>query len=190
MSNRNAGQGDDSLAGHIEGNIESIVAIQRREWEERPPSQRRVEQISRIIGQPMYLVGLLIFTIVWIVCNLGAPALGWHSLDPFPFPLLDGILSLAALVSTTVILIAQNRQTRLERKHTHLALQVNLLTEQKVTKLIHLLEELRRDLPMVRDRHDPQSEALKETPDAQNVLRAIREGGLIEGEDDKPANSG
>jgi uncharacterized membrane protein len=191
VSNRNALLGEDSLAGKIEGNIESIVAIQRREWEERPASQRRVEQISRIIGQPMYRVGLLFFTIAWIACNLGAPSLGWQTFDPFPFPLLDGILSLAALVSTTVILIAQNRQTRLERKHTHLALQVNLLTEQKVTKLIHLLEELRRDLPMVKDRHDPQSEALKETPDAQKVLRAIREGGLIEGEgeEDKSANS-
>jgi uncharacterized membrane protein len=190
VSNRNAAQSEDSLAGKIEGNIESIVAIQRRESEERPTSQRRVEQISRIIGQPMYLVGLLIVTILWVAFNLGAPALGWHSFDAFPFPFLDGLLSLAALVSTTVILIAQNRQTRLERKHTHLALQLNLLTEQKVTKLIHLLEELRRDLPMVKDRHDPQSEALKETPDAQKVLLAIREGGLIEGDEDKPPDSG
>lgn len=102
--------------------------------------------------------------------------------DPLPFPFLDGILSLAALVSTTVILIAQNRQTRLEQQHTHLTLQVNLLTEQKVTKLIHLMEELRRDLPMVRDRHDPQSEAMQQPTDAEEVVSAIREGGLIEEE--------
>ena len=57
-----------------------------------------------------------------------------------------------ALVTTTIVLIAQNRQSRLEQQHTHLGLQVNLLTEQKVTKLIHLIEELRKDMPMVRDR--------------------------------------
>jgi len=185
VSERATAQSEDSLAEHIEGNIESIVAIQRREWEERPLSQRRVEQMSRVIGRPMYLVGLLVFTVLWVAVNVCAAALGRRALDPFPFELLDGILSLAALVSTTVILIAQNRQTRLERQHTHLALQVNLLTEQKVTKLIHLLEELRRDLPMVKDRHDPQSEALKETPDARKVLRAIEEGGLIEGDEEK-----
>ena len=61
----------------------------------------------------------------------------------------------------------------------------NLLTEQKVTKLILLHEELRRDLPMVKDRHDAQSEALKQTPDAQKVLMAIEEGGLIEGGEDE-----
>ena len=56
--------------------------------------------------------------------------------------------------------------------------QVNLLTEQKVTKLIHLIEELRRDMPMVRDRHDPQSKALQERTDPLKVLSAIEERGL------------
>jgi uncharacterized membrane protein len=93
--------------------------------------------------------------------------------------LLAGILSLAALVSTTVILIAQNRQTRIEQQHMHLALQVNLLTEQKVAKVINLLEELRRDLPMVKDRYDPQADSLARQTDAKQVLSAIEEGGLV-----------
>jgi uncharacterized membrane protein len=41
------------------------------------------------------------------------------------------------------------------RTAAHLDLQINLLTEQKVTKLIRLLEELRADMPGVRTRHDP-----------------------------------
>ena len=57
-------------------------------------------------------------------------------------------------------------------------LQVNLLTEQKVTKLIHLLEELRRDLPIVRDRHDPQATAMQEGADTDEVVSALREVGL------------
>ena len=96
------------------------------------------------------------------------------------FPLLDGVLSLAALVSTTVILIAQNRQTRIEQQHTHIALQVNLMTEQKVTKMIDLMEELRRDLPMVKDRYDPQAASFAKETDALQVLTAIEEVGLLD----------
>jgi uncharacterized membrane protein len=47
------------------------------------------------------------------------------------------------------------------------------LTEQKVTKLIHLLEELRRDLPMVKDRHDPEAASLQQRTDTAQVLSAL-----------------
>lgn len=168
----------DSLSGHIDQNIESVVALQRREWESVGLSQRRVERLSRFIGRPVYLVALLGLVAGWIVYNLTAPSWGLKPFDAPPFALLDGILSLVALITTTIVLIAQNRQAKLEQQHTHLALQVNLLTEQKVTKLIHLIEELRRDLPMVRDRHDAQATAMQERADTAQVVSAIEEVGL------------
>ena len=177
----------DSLSGHIEQNIESIVAMQRREWESVSLSQRRVERLSRFIGRPVYLVALLIAVAAWVVYNSTAPAWGLRSFDALPFGMLNGILSLIALITTTIVLIAQNRLAKLEQQHTHLALQVNLLTEQKVTKLIHLIEELRRDLPMVKDRHDAQAAALQERADTAQVASAIEEVGLTRGlEESKP----
>jgi uncharacterized membrane protein len=169
---------DDSLSGHIDQNIESIVAMQRREWETVSLSQRRVERLSRFIGRPMYLVVLLGMVAAWAVYNSTAASWGLKPFDAPPFEMLDGIMSLVALITTTIVLIAQNRQAKLEQQHTHLALQVNLLTEQKVTKLIHLIEELRRDLPMVKDRHDAQAAALQEHANAAQVVSAIEEGGL------------
>jgi uncharacterized membrane protein len=168
----------DSLSGHIDQNIESVVALQRREWESVSLSQRRVERLSRFIGRPVYLVALLGVVAVWIVYNMTAASWGLKPFDAPPFEMLDGIMSLVALITTTIVLIAQNRQAKLEQQHTHLALQVNLLTEQKVTKLIHLIEELRRDLPMVKDRHDPQAAAMQERTDAAQVASAIKQVGL------------
>ncbi len=167
-----------SLSDHIDQNIESVVAIERREWEMASPSQRRVERISRFIGRPAFLVGLLALVVSWIGLNLAAPIWGWHPIDPPPFQILEGVLTLVALITTTIVLIAQNRQTKLEQQHTHLGLQVNLLTEQKVTKLILLIEELRRDMPMVRDRHDPQAAAMQEAADTSEVLTALEDVGL------------
>jgi uncharacterized membrane protein len=177
----------DSLSGHIDQNIESIVALRRREWETVSLSQRRVERLSRFIGRPAYLVALLTMVAAWVAYNSTAPAWGLKAFDAPPFELLDGIMSLIALITTTIVLIAQNRQAKLEQQHTHLALQVNLLTEQKVTKLIHLIEELRRDLPMVKDRHDPQATALQERADTAQVVSAIEEVGLTSGlQESKP----
>ena len=47
-----------------------------------------------------------------------------------------------------------------------------------MTKLIDLIEELRRDLPMVRNRLDPQAEVLRAVTDTAEVLSAIQGVGL------------
>jgi uncharacterized membrane protein len=49
------------------------------------------------------------------------------------------------------VLIRQNRLAHIEEKRARLELQVNLPAEQKATKIIQLLEELRLDLPNVRN---------------------------------------
>jgi uncharacterized membrane protein len=173
-------KGRQPLPEHIDQNIESVVAIKNREWEQLGPWQRAVDHIGRFVSRPLYIVGLLLFIVGWMLVNLLAPLRGWHPFDPFPFVLLDSVLTLCALLTTTVVLIAQSRQARLEQQHTHLDLQVSLLTEQKVSKLIRLLEELRRDLPMVKDRHDEQATALQEAADTAQVLSAIERGGLTD----------
>jgi uncharacterized membrane protein len=166
-----------SLSEHIDHNIESMVEVQRKERNATGPSQRLVEKLSLLIARPGYLFGLVLFVMGWIVANLLRPY-GITPFDPVPFGMLDGLLTFFALVTTTIVLIAQNRQAKLEQQHRHLDLQVGLLTEQKVTKLIHLVEELRRDMPMVRDREDRQAAVLQEPADAAAVISAIEEVGL------------
>lgn len=168
---------DDSL----DENIDSVLEVRKRELEQRSPTQRFVDRVSAIIGRPLYLAALLAFVMGWITFNLLAPHWDRAAFDPAPFALLDGLLSLAALLTTTVVLIAQNRLTRIEQQHAHIALQVNLITEQKVTKIINLLEELRRDLPMVKNRFDPQAASFAQKTDALEVLTAIEEVGLTKG---------
>ena len=163
---------------NLDQNIDSVLEVRKREREQRSAAHRLVDRISRIMGRPLYLLGLFLFAGTWIAMNLLAAKYGRTAFDPSPFPLLDGILSLAALVTTTVILIAQNRQTRIEQQHMHISLQVNLVTEQKVAKIIKLLEELRRDMPMVKDRYDPQAASFAQETDALQVLTAIEEVGL------------
>jgi uncharacterized membrane protein len=164
-----------TLSAHIDQNIESVIALRNREWDTVGVSQRRVEAVGRWLGRPLYLVGLLCAVAVWVSVNVISQArAGW---DPPPFVFLGGVMTLISLITTTIVLIAQNRQAKLEKQHTHLELQVSLLTEQKVTKLINLIEELRRDMPMVRDRRDPHAEALQESADTAKVLAALEESG-------------
>jgi len=167
-----------TLSDHISDNVEGVVALQRRETDALSPAQRRLERVGRFVGRPNYLVGVLLTATLWVAFNVTAPYIGFRPFDEPPFAWLDLVLTFVALITTTVVLVGQNRQTKLEQTRSHLDLQVNLLTEQKVSKLIHLLEELRRDLPMVKDRHDAQAHALQERADTSKVLSAIDNVGL------------
>ena len=169
---------DTGLSDHISQNIDDVVALQRREWDATGPAQRRLERVSRVVGRPAYLVGILLFAFAWILFNAVSRRFGIGPFDPPPFQWLELLLSFIALVTTTIVLIAQNRQTRFEQQRAHLDLQVNLLTEQKVAKVIHLLEELRRDLPMVKDRHDPQANEMQKRADTAQLASALDEVGL------------
>jgi hypothetical protein len=56
-----------------------------------------------------------------------------------------------------------------------LMLQLAFLSDHKQAKIISLLEELRRDDPLIHDRHDRQAEAMTHTSDPTEVLDAIRD---------------
>jgi uncharacterized membrane protein len=173
------------LSDHINENIEGVVALQRREWDATSASQRRFERVSRVVARPAYLMGVLLFSLAWMAFNLGCDSFGITPFDPPPFQWLELLVSFVALVTTTVVLIAQNRQARFEQQRAHLDLQVNLLTEQKVTKVIHLLEELRRDLPMVKDRHDPQATEMQQRADTAKLASALDEVGLTSNSEER-----
>jgi uncharacterized membrane protein len=159
----------------ITQNIESIAAFYKREHRKVRGPQRIVEAVSNVAGRPIFIGSIVSFVTLWILVNVGARKLNWVAFDPPPFFWLQGIVSLLALLTTTVVLIRQERLAKLEERREQLDLQVNLLTEQKTTKLINLLEELRRDLPMVKDRSDPESEVMQQPTDPHRVLAEMDE---------------
>jgi uncharacterized membrane protein len=73
------------------------------------------------------------------------------------------------------VLVRQTRQENFAEQRSQLMLQLNLLSEQKIAKMISLLEELRADLPDVADRHDPEAEMMQEAADPIAVLAALQE---------------
>ncbi|MCY7389563.1 MAG: DUF1003 domain-containing protein [Burkholderiales bacterium] len=163
----------DSVGDQIDHNIAAVLELDKREDEKVSRSQRFVEKISRFVGRTLFLGCTISFVAIWILVNVLAHQLGLPQFDPPPFFWLGGIVGLAALLTTTVVLIEQNRLLQFEEKRSHLELQVNLLTEQKTTKIIQLIEELRRDLPNVRDRLDPETEVLQHPTNPQQVLATM-----------------
>ncbi len=161
------------LPDPIGKNIDAIVALQTKSHRDLPQHQRFVEAATGFFGRPMFLYGILLATVVWILPNALPKRLGIRQFDPPPFYWLQGAVGLSALLMTSGVLIKQTRQEQLAEQRAQLSLQMNLLSEQKIAKLIALLEELRRDLPTVKDRVDPEAEVLKQATDPHMVVDTL-----------------
>ncbi len=165
---------EESVSDPVARNISDILELESKELARATRAQRSLGRLSGWLARPAFPIGLLLFIGTWIALNTTTAAVGIPNFDPPPFPWLGGLLTLTALLTTTIVLIGQGRQSTLAEQRAHLDLQINLLTEQKVTKLIHLIEELRADLPGVRLRHDPHVSELKKPTDPAQVVSALK----------------
>jgi uncharacterized membrane protein len=118
---------------------------------------------------------------LWFLLNLGIfriPHL--TQFDPYPFGLLTLIVSLEAIFLSTFVLIAQNNLSAVSERRAELDLQVNLLAEQKSAKVLELLDTIAREMDAVHRRFnykpDAETEALKLSPEPQDVLNVMEEG--------------
>ena len=167
---------ETELPHHISQHVDTVAALHERGESGVSLHQRTIEKVTANLGRPLFLNLMLAVIAVWIGVNLAPHELGWREpVDVPPFFWLQGLNGLLALLLAILILITQNRQARLAERRAQLDLQVNLLAEQKIAKLIALVEELRRDIPSVRNRVDLEAEAMAEATDAGAVLDALEE---------------
>lgn len=169
----------DSDRDQISQNIDAVHEFYSREHQKISPSQRILERVSNLVGKPAFLAFILLFVALWILANILLHRFGLSEFDRPPFFWLQGIVGLGALLTATAVLIKQNRFDKLAEQRAHLDLKVTLLTEQKVAKMIDLLEELRRDLPNVKNRHDPSAASMQQPMNPDSVLAALDEGGKV-----------
>jgi len=170
-------RGEVPVPEHIGHNIQMIAALFAKAEHRVGRHQLAIERMTDAFGRPVTVYLLALAIAAWILANLLAPRFGMRGVDPPPFPWLQDATCIAALLVTVGILTTQNRFAKLAQQRAHLDLQVNLISEEKIAKLIALVEELRRDLPSVKNRKDSLADAMTEAVDVHAVadkLEAIQ----------------
>jgi uncharacterized membrane protein len=160
---------------HIDETISSIAKLRAEHFENATPPQRLVARMVKLFGRPQFIGAISILITGWIGLNLVLAALGHHMIDRPPFPSLGSAVSLTSLYMVVLILVSQEREDQLAHHREMLILELAILSEQKIAKVIQLLEESRRDNPNIHDRRDAEAETMGRALDTQSVLDAITE---------------
>lgn len=159
---------------HVEDAAATIAAIHPAHHREARALQKAVSRATSGIAQPGTLILITLAIGIWLTLNLALPEFGRAAIDPFPFPSLATIVSAIALYLAAMILMTQRHDDEMATRREQITLELAILSEQKSSKIIALLEEFRRNDPNQGNHRDEVAEALAEPADAQVVLNAIQ----------------
>ena len=173
MDDRTSPPGRNSspeMAGVVERNIRTLLLHRREEQGSRTRQERIADAIGRFIGSMGFVYLQVAVFGLWIAINLG-----WLSaiprFDP-TFVVLAVVASVEALFLSTFVLITQNRMAALANKRADLDLQVSLLAEHEITRLINLVTAMAEHMGLEVAR-DPELEELSQDVAPEKVMEKM-----------------
>jgi uncharacterized membrane protein len=102
-------------------------------------SQRFADSVASGIGSWTFVLVQSALLAAWI----GANAAGFARFDPYPFILLNLFLSFQAAYTAPIIMMSQNRQSEIDRRHAEQDFQINCKAEIEIETLHQKVDMLR-----------------------------------------------
>jgi uncharacterized membrane protein len=164
-------------------NVELIAAMEKASYDSRTWGERVADFVAAWVGSWPFLIVQSVVLMLWMIANVLAWRYRW---DPYPFILLNLVLSFQAAYATPIILMSQNRQGRLADRRNKLDLQINMLAEQENTEQLRLLRLLCEKAGIAVDKK--LVKALAESTEPKQILRQIDEA--IEPKEDDRSRGG
>ena len=118
-----------------------IRSFEAQALRKRGLSTKVADALTSFFGSAGFLLVNLAIFIVWVMTNTGRIP-GIPIFDPYPYVLLITFVSLEAIVLTVIVLMSQNRQSQIGTLRDKLQLQVELITEKEISKVLQLLKKV------------------------------------------------
>ena len=153
---------------HVAKTIDDVL---RLESLESTPSERIAERIAAFTGSMFFIWLHVVWFALWMIFNIRWPWIHFQPVDPFPFTFLTMVVSLEAIFLSAFILMSENRQGRLGDRRSRVNLQVDMIAEREITKLMEVLVEVRDHLGVHR-RIDPELDNMQRATNIEHLTEA------------------
>jgi len=161
------------LAGIVERNVRSLVARRQQLEQQKDFQQRIADTITCFTGSMRFVYIHAVIYGTWIIINL--PVTPTPKFDP-NFVILAMVASVEAIFLTTFVLMTQNRMGEEAERRAELDLQISLLAEHEVTRLITLVKAIGEKLDIEASK-DPELPELQQDVEPEKVLDVMEHTG-------------
>lgn len=164
-----------SLPEHVQETVRSSAELHDRHNNEKTIYQRVVDEVTAKLGEPAAISIVISIVVIWILANLFAPMLHIVAFDPAPFHLLEAIAAITGLCFAVLILCTQRHENQLAEQRARLVLELAMVNDKKVAKLIAMLEQQRRDNPLIKNAVDHEATDMAKPADPHVIFEAIKD---------------
>jgi uncharacterized membrane protein len=131
---------DSDVMAAIKNNAILSENIQDEMEAELTFQQRLADKIAEFGGSWVFIITFFSFILVWMLINIWV--LTSRPFDPFPFILLNLILSCLAAIQAPIIMMSQNRKEQKDRKRSEYDYKINLKAELEIKLLSEKIDHL------------------------------------------------
>ncbi len=146
---------------------ENAVKVQKN----RVFSERIADWCTSFFGTSGFFILHIILFSSWILYN-GDVIPGLIPVDPYPFNFLTTAVSLEAIFLSIVVLMSQNRAARIANIRDEVDLQINVQSEQEITKILEMLAIIEKRLHVVQ-KADPELLKMLQKVDMDELERRV-----------------
>lgn len=163
-------RGRRGLARVVDRNVRALLARRAEEERAKSQSERIADRVTRFTGSMRFVYIHLAMFGTWILVNLGIVP-GLPRFDP-SFVILAMVASVEAIFLSTFVLISQNRMSELADKRADLDLQISLLAEHEISRMISLVQQVAERMG-IEEALDPELDELARDVHPEMVLDNI-----------------
>jgi uncharacterized membrane protein len=142
--------------------------------ERRSTSERFADAVGVFAGSLLFVLIHLLLLIAWIAVNTRS-VLAIKPFDPYPFSLLGVGVAVEAVILSSFILMRQNRMMRRGERRDHLNLQVDLLSEKEITKLLQMVRAICRKMGLQDIMADKEIRDLTQNTSIESLSRTLED---------------
>ncbi len=155
-------------------NIETIARLEQQFLENRTPVERIGDAIGSFVGTMWFVIIHVAWFLFWFFANTGK-FFGVRPFDPYPFIFLSMAVSVEGVLLTTFVLMKQNRMAKRADLRNQLNLQVDLLSEKEVTKILQMLRAMADQMGLREHAEEPEIKELSQNTAVETLAKELRE---------------
>ena len=153
----------------VRRNIRAIAELDAKSKAARGRLERISGRVSDFASSPSFIGLHVVWFTGWVVAN----RLLRNPIDPYPFTFLTFLTSLEAIFLTSFVLISQSHLEELSNRRASLDLQVTLLAEAEMTKILSAVGRICDHLGIDAVRDDPEAQAMEADTNVTALAEAL-----------------
>jgi uncharacterized membrane protein len=138
----------------------------------RPFVVKIADFLTSYFGTLAFLVSNVVLYGAWILGNAGRIP-GFPIIDPYPYSFMNSFVSVEAIILTVIVLMSQNRESQRAILRQEIGLQVELISEKEITKILQLLKEILAEQKKAKP--DPELDEMTKEIDEGYIERKLEE---------------